>query len=116
MTDHGARWRDLSARIAARWGERIRYELEMRAGIAGEILDRSAEAEDVTWEAAIQEVLAGPVPQARSLPRLIAAALRRHVGAASQQRAEIEPGPGDTPYLRALAALLDAGPCPPPAS
>jgi len=116
MTDHGARFRELSARVLATWGAQAQWELETVTAIASEILDRSKEAEDHVWAAAMDEVLAGKQPPVRSLPRLIAAALRRHVGAARQLRPTLDAGGEDTPYTRALSALLGPGPCPPPGS
>lgn len=116
MTDHNARWRELSARVREAWGAQAQWELETVTAIAGEILDRSKEAEDHVWVAALDEILTGPQPRVRSLPRLLAAALRRHVGAARQLRPTLDTGGEDTAYSRALAALLGPGPCPPPGS
>lgn len=115
MTDHGARWRALCSRVGTAWGARMQWELEMVTGIATEILDRSKEAEDHVWAAAIEEVLSAPAPAVRSLPRMIAAALRRHVGAAAQLRPTLTMHAASTPYQRALAALA-ADPCPGPVS
>ena len=119
MTDHGARWRDLCDRVGKAWGAKMQWQLEMTTGIAGEILDRSREAEDHVWAAAVAEVLGAPAPAVRSLPRQLAAALRRHVTTARQQQVTLTqpatPEPPSTPYTRALAALL-AGSCPPPVS
>jgi hypothetical protein len=80
----------------------------MVTGVASEILDRSKSAEDHVWAAALDEVLAAPAPAVRSLPRMIAGALRRHVGAAAQLRPTLDHPAGETPYTRALLALLSA--------
>ena len=42
------RWMALSDRVLAAWGVQAQYQPETVTGIAGEILDRSREAEDVT--------------------------------------------------------------------
>ena len=115
MPDHGARWRSLCSRVGTAWGARAQWELEMVTGIATEILDRSKEAEDHVWAAAVDEILSGPPPPVRSLPRLIAGALRRHIGASRVLLPTLTACQTSTPYTRALAALA-AGPCPPPVS
>jgi hypothetical protein len=115
VTANAIRWRNLCDRVGATWGARAQWEIEMTTAIASEILDRSREAEDHVWEAAIAEVLGGPPPPVRSLPRLIAAALRRHVADARQLRPTLTVDAPETPYTRALAALA-AGPCPSPAA
>ena len=115
MPDHAARWRALCSRVGTAWGARMQWELEMVTGIASEILDRSKEAEDHVWETALDEILTGPAPAVRSLPRLLAAALRRHVGAARVLTPTLTSYQTSTPYTRALAALA-AGPCPRPVS
>ena len=115
MTDHAARWRALSERVRALWGPTFQWQIEAVTGVASEILDRSKEAEDHVWEAAVDEILSGPPPAVRSLPRLLAAALRRHVGAARVLTPTLTSYQTSTPYTRALAALA-AGPCPRPVS
>lgn len=106
MIDHGARWRALSGRVLEAWGTRAQWELETVTAIASEILERSKDAEDHVWAAAVDEVMTGEQPPLRSLPRRLAAALRRHVGVAAELRPTLPPPPLENKYTRALAALL----------
>lgn len=108
---------DLGAKVAKRWGETSRWDLEMRTGLLPEV-GAARRALGERWPAVVAEFLAGPKP------RMVAAALLKVARKHQREPVRVElvrevvnglptirpTAPGLSGYQRALLGLADDAP------
>lgn len=109
-----SRWEQIVEAVRRGWGEGAAWDLESRGGLSGEVLDLTRDVEPRVWLAAIQRVLKEPAPRAR-VGAVLAKNLRLAIAEERRRLPAVDATAAlETPYTRALAALLadPATPCP----
>jgi hypothetical protein len=108
-------WQTIVGAVQARWGGAAVFDLEARGGLVGEVLDLAKGTEPHVLKAALEKALAGPAPRVK-VGAVLAKNLRLAIAEERRTLPTSDTATGqDTPYMRALAALLaDSGaPCRP---